>query len=133
MNAYRTIAIDANLRLAASQTVSSTGGEVGEVGGQDVYLQVLPGMPYMARIEMTSFNTGDGDEVYTFDIEEASATGFGTILNKHTRRLTAAQATGSDVYNIGFVPDAEYVRLKTTTTGTSPQAVISLAHISALK
>lgn len=133
MNAYRNIAIDSNLRLAASQTVTSTGGSAGEVASSAVYVEVLPGQPYMAKIEITSFNTGDGDEVYTFDIEEAAATGFGTVLNKHTRRLTAAQATGSDVYNIGFVPDAEYVRLKTYATGTSPQVVISLANISALK
>lgn len=133
MGAYRNIAIDSNLLLAAAQTVTATGNNVGEVSSADVYLEVLPGQPYLARIELGTVVTNDGDETYTFSIEEASATGFGTILNAHKRTLAAAVASGADEVLIGFVPESQYVRLNTTVAGTTPSVIINLAPISALK
>ncbi|QOV90895.1 hypothetical protein [Humisphaera borealis] len=111
---------DANLMLQASVTKTATFNSTALDLGQG-FAPGGAGKPMSANVFVSSMDTDDGNETYTFALQDSADNA--TFVARGSVAVTAA---GTGV--IGAVIKQRYVRLVLTTTGTTP-SITYLAYL----
>lgn len=126
---------DSALVLLAAQTLTASANGAAFDFAQGAVMQNFTfapgggGVPVQAIIPITSYDTTDGNETYTFKIQTSPD---GTTWTDFSRIATPAidgvPATGG-ILSLGWFQRVRYARLVLTLGGTTPSIVLGTCYV----